>query len=105
KLMLTKTPYDYIEENIKELMKAEQGIYVKTEYFQGEGKAQEKDMTKHMNVEKIQSERKELQDVQHRLTQYALGKYEQMMQRQIDADPARYVEIKTVAEPQDKQLI
>lgn len=104
KLMLTKTPYDYIEENIKELMKAEQGIYVKAEYFQGDGKAQEKDMVRHMNVEKIQMERTELQKVQEELTAHALKKYKEMMQKQIDADPARYVEIKTVTEPKGKQL-
>lgn len=101
KLMLTKTPYDYIEENVKELMKAEQGIYTEYGYYQDK-EGHERDKVRHLNVEKINTERLELQAVQQRLTQYALGKYEQMMQRQIDADPARYVEVKALTEQAEK---
>ena len=34
KLMLIKSPYDYLEENIKELIKAENGIEIKANYYQ-----------------------------------------------------------------------
>lgn len=91
KLMLIKTPYDYVEENIKELMKADQGVYVIRDYFQDKvGK--ERDLTKHINAEKIISEKIELQLVQERLSQYALSKYEEKLKKEIDADPKAFVE-------------
>lgn len=43
KLMLIKGPYDYIEDNIKELIKAENGIEVKREFFKDK-KGQERDL-------------------------------------------------------------
>lgn len=92
KLMLIKTPYDYIEENIKELMKAEHGIYVVHDYFQDK-EGRQRDLVKHINAEKILTEKRELQKVQHRLTKYALGKYEQDLKVKIDQDPSSYVDV------------
>jgi hypothetical protein len=96
KLMLIKTPYDYVEENIKELMKAEQGVYVIRDYFQ-DNVGRERDLTKHINAEKIISEKIELQAVQERLTQYALSKYEAKMKKEIDAAPEAFIEQSTNA--------
>ncbi|MDC1222217.1 DUF4407 domain-containing protein, partial [Salibacteraceae bacterium] len=77
--------------NIKELMKAEQGVYVIRDYFQDKA-GKERDLTKHINAEKIISEKIELQAVQERLTQYALAKYEAKMKKEIDASPEAFIE-------------
>ncbi|GAA4300938.1 DUF4407 domain-containing protein [Nibribacter koreensis] len=90
KLMLTKTPYDYIEENIKELMKAEQGIYIQYNYFPDKS-GQERDLVIHLNKEKIINEKKSLQEVQQNLSQYAIKKYEEQMMRKIDANPEEFI--------------
>ena len=90
KLMLTKTPYDFIEENIKELMKAEQGIYIQYNYFPDKS-GQERDLVIHLNKEKIINEKRDLQQVQQNLSQYAILKYEEHMKRKIDANPELFI--------------
>ena len=90
KLMLIKTPYDYIEENIKELIKAEEGIFVLYNYHKDK-EGQERDLIKNLNVEKIIDTKKATSDIERRLELYALEKYEAEMKRRIDADPGAYV--------------
>lgn len=90
KLMLIKSPYDYLKENVAELMKAEQGIHIEHNYHRDKD-GQERDLVIHLNKEKIIVEKKELHDVQMRLTQYAISKYEDEMKRRIDADPERFI--------------
>lgn len=92
KLMLTKTPYDYIEENIKELMKADQGIHIQYNYYPDKN-GQERDLVIHLNKEKLITEKKELQEVQKRLTQYAISKYEEAMKKKIDQNPNEFIKV------------
>ncbi len=92
KLMLIKTPYDYLEENIKELIKAEQGIYVQYNYYKDK-EGQERDLVKHLNVDKVIDAQKYARDIERNLALYALEKYEQTMKRRIDTDPEAFVKI------------
>ncbi len=92
KMMLTKTPYDYLEENIKELLKAEEGILVEYNYYKDK-KGQERDLVIYFAKEKLSSERKALLKSQQELTDYAISRYTEEMKRKIDANPGEYVKL------------
>lgn len=90
KLMLIKTPYDYLEENIKELIKAEEGIHVIYNYYKDK-EGQERDFVQYLNVEKSAGDQIAAKNTEKRLALYALEKYEEEMKRKIDADPSLFV--------------
>ena len=90
KLMLVKSPYDFLKDNVEELMKAEQGIHIEYNYHKDK-EGQERDLVTYLNKEKVIQEAKELQEVQKRLTQYAISKYEEEMKRKIDENPSQYI--------------
>lgn len=92
KLMLVKSPYDFLKDNVEELMKAEQGIHIEYNYHKDK-EGQERDLITHLNKEKLIIEKKELHDVQKRLTQYAISKYEDDMKKKIDANPEQFVKV------------
>jgi Domain of unknown function (DUF4407) len=93
KLMLIKTPYDYMEENIKELIKAENGIEVKYNYY-ADDKSRE-GMEQHLvinhNVEKEIYQTARATEVQKELMDYAIAKYTEKMKAKIDANPEDYI--------------
>lgn len=98
KLMLIKSPYDFLKDNIEELLKAEQGIHIEANYYKDK-KGQARDLITYLGKEKSVLEQKELHDVQKRLTQYALSKYEEEMKRRIDANPEAFVRIRETLPP------
>jgi hypothetical protein len=97
KLMLIKSPYDFLKDNIEELMKAEHGVHIESNYYKDK-KGQARDLITYLPKEKVILEKKELHDVQKRLTQYAISKYEDEMKRRIDANPEEFIRV------QDKLL-
>lgn len=92
KLMLVKTPYDYLEENIKELIKAEEGIVVLYNYHKDK-EGMERDLVKNLKVEKEIDTQVATKDLERKLELYALEKYEQEMKKRIDADPGAYIRL------------
>lgn len=92
KLMLVKSPYDYLKDNIENLIKAEQGIYIEANYYKDKD-GQERDLITYLGGEKSIMEKKEVFDVQKRLTQYAISQYEKEMKRKIAADPNKFVKV------------
>ena len=92
KLMLTKSPYDFIKDNIEELMKAERGIHVESNYYKDK-KGQARDLITYLGKEQTIVEKKELHEAQKRLTQYAVAKYEEDMKRKIDANPEQFIRV------------
>ena len=92
KLMLVKSPYDYLKENVEELMKAEQGIHVEYNYHKDK-EGQERDLVTHLHKEKVLVEKKALQKIQEELTEYAISKYKEEMIKKIDANPEKYIRI------------
>lgn len=90
KLMLVKTPYDYMEENIKELMKAEEGIYIQYNYYKDK-QGLERDLVTHMKVEKMIHEKVALLEKQKELTKYAVDRYGEKIKRQIDENPNAFI--------------
>ena len=73
-------------------MKAEQGIHIEYNYHKDK-EGQERDLIIHLNREKMIIEKKELHDVQKRLTQYAISKYEDDMKKKIDTNPEHFVKV------------
>jgi len=114
KLMLVKTPYDYMEENVKELIKAENGIEVKYDYYlynpppevnsepktwffglikrkpkEREG-VQQHLVINHEAERKIY-ETKKATETQQRLIDKALGIYEVEMSAKIEENPEEFI--------------
>ena len=90
KLMLIKSTYDFMDDNVKELMKAESGILVEYDYYPDkDGVA--RDLVIHIEKEKQIIEQKELLELQRRLTKYAIEKYEDSMKLKIDENPSKYI--------------
>lgn len=92
KLMLIKSPYDYLEENTKELMKAKQGIYIQYNYYKDK-QGLERDLVRFLNVEKEILQQEKLLETQKRLTEYAINKYEEQIKRKIDDSPESFIKI------------
>jgi hypothetical protein len=90
KLMLVKSPYDYLKDNIDELIKAENGIYTLYDYHK-DRKGVERDYTVHYNVEKIISEKKEAAKAQDILAKYAVEKFIEQKKREIDKNPESFI--------------
>lgn len=90
KLMLTKTPYDYLAENRDDLIKAQNGIEVKYDYYK-DNQGIERHLVINHEAEKIIYEKSLLAEVQRELTQYAINKYKEREQKNIDRDPDKYI--------------
>lgn len=90
KLMLIKSPYDFLKQNISELIKAEQGIYIKPNYHKDKN-GQERDLIIHIEKDKLLLEKMELLKVQKELTQYAISKFEEDMKKKIDDNPESFI--------------
>lgn len=92
KLMLVKSPYDFLKENVEELMKAEQGIHIEYNYHKDKS-GQERDLVTHLHKEKLLVEKKSLQKIQEELTEYAISKYRDEMKKKIDANPESFIKV------------
>ncbi|WBL41956.1 DUF4407 domain-containing protein [Algoriphagus halophytocola] len=92
KLMLIKSPYDFLKHNVEELIKAEQGIYIQYNYHKDKN-GQERDLITHLKSEKLLVEKKSLLKTQEELTQYAISKYKENMMKKIDANPQEFIKV------------
>lgn len=83
KLMLIKTPYDYLAENRDELIKAENGIEVRYDYYKDKV-GQERHLVINHEAEKMIYEKIKVTDIQKELTDYAVEKYKEREKKNID---------------------
>jgi hypothetical protein len=90
KLMLVKTPYDYLEENIKELIKAENGIEVRYDYYKDK-KGQERHLVIHHQAEKLIHEKAKAAEAQKELIDYAIQKYIGQQKERMDENPDHFI--------------
>jgi len=99
KLMLIKSPYDYLVENQKELVKANDGIHIEYNYYPPEDsngvvrEGTERHLVRLLQREKINLEKLELLEAQKRLTKYALEKFEEQQRKLIDENPEQYIKV------------
>ena len=92
KLMLRKSPYDFLKENVEELIKAEQGIHIEYNYHKDKN-GQERDLIRHLQREKVLSEKLSIQQAQEELRAYAIAKYKEEMKQKIDENPEDFIKI------------
>jgi hypothetical protein len=90
KLMLVKTPYDYLEENIKELIKAENGIEVRYDYYKDK-KGQERHLVIHHQAERLVHEKVKAAEAQKELIDYAIKKYVDQQKGRMDENPEAFI--------------
>lgn len=90
KLMLIKSPYDYMEENVKELIKAENGIEIQYNYYQDK-EGHERDKIVHHQVIQLLKEKIALLEVQSQLSETALGHWKEKKKETIRQNPDQYV--------------
>lgn len=90
KLMLIKSPYDYMEENIKELIKANEGIEIKHNYYP-DGEGLERDLVINHQVLKAMKARVKLLETQSELSERAMDAWKEQKIQDIERDPNAYV--------------
>lgn len=90
KLMLIKSPYDYMEENIKELIKANQGIEIHHNFYP-DGEGIERDKVVNHEVVKMLKEKIKLLETQTELSTSALEEWKQRKLAAIKNNPDDFI--------------
>ena len=90
KLMLIKSPYDYIEENINELIKAENGIEIQHNYYQDK-QGHERDKIVQHQVIRLLKEKIAMLEAQSQLSATALEQWKEKKKESIRDNPDLFV--------------
>ena len=90
KLMLNKTPYDYLAENRDDLIRAENGIEVRYDYYKDK-EGVERHLVINHEAEKMIFEKIKVTEIQKKLTEYAIAKYKEKEKEKIDANLDEYI--------------
>lgn len=90
KLMLNKTPYDYLSENRDDLIRAENGIEVRYDYYKDK-EGVERHLIINHEAEKIIFEKMKVTEIQKELTEYAIAKYKEKEKEKIDTNLDDYI--------------
>lgn len=90
KLMLIKGPYDFMEENIKELIKAENGIEIKANYYQDRD-GHEKDLVINHQVIRLLKEKIQILEAQSELSEEALKNWKDKKVDEIRNNPDDFI--------------
>lgn len=90
KLMLIKSPYDYMEENIKELIKADKGIEIKYNYYT-DGEGHERDLIINHQVLIMLKEKIKLLETQSELSNTAIEAWKEQKLEGIKNNPNEYI--------------
>lgn len=90
KLMLTKTPYDYLAENRDDLIRAENGIEIRYDYYKDKLGIERHLIINH-DAEKLIFEKMKITEIQKELTEYAVAKYKQQEKDKIDANLDEFI--------------
>ncbi|MEQ3661654.1 MAG: DUF4407 domain-containing protein [Flavobacterium sp.] len=90
KLMLIKSPYDYLAENRDDLIKAEKGIEVKYDFYKDK-EGIERHLVINHEAHRLMYEKIELTKIQKELTDYAILKYKEREMQNIDNNLDNYI--------------
>jgi hypothetical protein len=90
KLMLIKSPYDYLSDNVHNMIKAEQGIEIKYDYYQDK-EGRQRDKIVFHNTDLILEERKKLAQAQRELSDLILEQWKAKEKAKIEEKPDDYV--------------
>lgn len=94
KMMLIKSPYDFMHDNIKSLIKAEQGIETKYDYYKDKEGIQ-RDLVIHHQAERLMKEKIKLLQTQNELSELVMENWKSKETTNIKKDPGSYVEKKS----------
>ena len=90
KMMLIKSPYDFMGDNIQELLKAEAGIQIKYDYYKDK-EGQERDLIiSHQAQQKI-DEKLALMKAQTELSDYIIERWKEKEKKNIDENLENYI--------------
>lgn len=90
KLMLIKSPYDFIEENIKELIKANHGIEIQHNFYP-DGEGIERDKVTNHEVIKLLKEKIKLLETQSELSDNAMEEWKKKKISDIKQNPEGFI--------------
>ncbi|SJZ62747.1 DUF4407 domain-containing protein [Sediminibacterium ginsengisoli] len=90
KLMLIKSPYDYMEENVKELLKAQQGIEIKHNYYP-EKEGIERDLVINHEVIRVLKEKIQILETQSELSATAIHSWKEKKKEDIAGNPENFI--------------
>ncbi len=91
KMMLIKSPYDYLEDNIKALQRAELGIEVKYNYYKDKEGVQRNHVIYHQ-ADKLIAEKVKIIQTQTELNDFIIDKWKDDEKKQISKNPEGYIE-------------
>ena len=91
KMMLIKSPYDYMEDNIKALQKADLGIEEKFEYYDDKEGVQ-RNLIVHHQSNKLLAEKIKILQTQTELNDLIIEKWKEDEKKQISKNPQDYIE-------------
>lgn len=91
KMMLIKSPYDFMNDNLKALLKAEQGIEVKYDFYKDKEGVQ-RDLVINHQSEKIIREKVKLLQTQADLNEIVLEEWKNKEAANIKKDPSKYMD-------------
>lgn len=94
KMMLIKSPYDFMHDNIKSLIKAEQGIETKYDYYKDKEGIQ-RDLVIHHQAERLMKEKIKLLQTQNELSEIVMETWKSKETTNIKKDPSLYVDKKS----------
>jgi len=90
KLMLNKTTYDYLSENRDDLIRAENGIEVRYDFYKDK-EGVERHLVINHEAERLVYEKIKVTEIQKELTEYAIAKYKESEKKKIDANLDEYI--------------
>lgn len=90
KLMLIKTPYDYLTENRDDLIRAEYGIEVQYDIYKDK-QGVEKHLVINHEAKRLIYEKIKVSEIQKELTDYAVEKYKEREKKKIDENLEEYI--------------
>ena len=93
-MMLIKSPYDFMHDNIKSLIKAEQGIETKYDYYKDKEGIQ-RDLVIHHQAERLMKEKIKLLQTQNELSEIVMETWKSKETTNIKKDPSLYVDKKS----------
>jgi len=94
KMMLIKSPYDFMSDNIKSLIKAEQGIEIKYDFYEDKQGVQ-RDLVVNHQADRLLQEKIKLLQTQTELSELVMENWKTKETKNIKDNPGSYIEKKS----------
>tara|TARA_B100000767_G_scaffold68780_1_gene65356 strand:- start:1582 stop:2820 length:1239 start_codon:yes stop_codon:yes gene_type:complete len=94
KMMLIKSPYDFMSDNIKSLLKAEQGIEVKYGFYK-DNEGVQRDLVINHQADRLIKEKIKLLQTQNELSEVVMENWKIKETKNIKANPESYIDKKS----------